>query len=243
MLAGISVDYLVRLEQGRDRRPSAQVLASLADALRLERDERTHLRVLAACDTDKEFCPEVLAPARAVRPTVQALLDGLEPGPAFVLNRLADLLAWTQAYERLVRPLGLLDEDAPNLMRFTFADRRARSAYPDWESVAIDQVAHLRGAARPSDVDVSELVDDLAGAAGASFTELWDAQPVQRKRTGTTRVVHPEVGELRLDFETLRLPDDDEQHLVVYLAADESTAERLDHLAGRQPGRLRAVTG
>ena len=97
-LAGISVDYLVRLEQGRDRHPSPQVLAALAGALRFSSDERLHLRLLAkATSGDGQLlCPAAADPlARSVRPTVQALLDRLEPTPAFLANRLSEVLALT----------------------------------------------------------------------------------------------------------------------------------------------------
>ena len=240
-LAGISVDYLIRIEQGRDRRPSAQVVAALADALRLGTEDRNHLRLLATINLGPELCPLTPAPARSVRPTVQALLDRLEPGPAFVLNRLAALLAWTTGYDRLARPLGVLDGDAPNLVRFTFADARARAAYPDWDAVADEQVGNLQAACRPDDDEALALVGALGAAAGRDFTDRWAARPVVRKRTGVKRIAHPEVGELRVAFETLQLPDADDQRLVVYLPADEATATALDVLAGRHPGGLRAV--
>ena len=79
---------------------------------------------------------------------MQALLDRLEPTPAVLLNQLSDILAYTAGYERLARPVGLLDAAAPNLARFIFTDSRARSAYPDWEHLADEQVEavtrHLR---------------------------------------------------------------------------------------------------
>ncbi|HET6949136.1 MAG TPA: helix-turn-helix domain-containing protein [Acidimicrobiales bacterium] len=243
-LAGISVDYLIRLEQGRDRRPSAQVLAALADALRLGDDDRELLRRFAAHNAGAELCPSAAAPARSVRPTVRALLAGLEPAAAFVLNRLSDLLAWTDGYARIAGPLGVLDGpdgEAPNLVRYTFADPRARIAYPDWDAIADEQVANLRAAVRPDVPRDHDLVTHLAAAGGADFTDRWAARPVVRKRTGTKRVAHPEVGELRLAFETLQLADADDQRLVVYLPGDEATAAALDRLAGRHPGALRAV--
>jgi transcriptional regulator with XRE-family HTH domain len=238
-LAGISVDYLVRLEQGRDQHPSAQVLAALADALRLNDDDLTHLRRLATVTQGKELCPTLIAPATTVRPSVRALLDRLEPAPAFVLNSIADVLAWTQTYERLARPLGILDREPPNLTRYTLLDERARAAYPDWAHVADEQVANLRSYSRPHPV-TQDLIEELS-AAGSEFTRRWDCQLVATKRSGVKRVAHPEVGELRLAFETLQLPDVDDQRLVVYLPGDQATSDALDVLAGRQPGALRAV--
>lgn len=242
-LAGISVDYLIRLEQGRDRNPSAQVLAALADALQLGEDERELLRNFAVHASGAELCPATIPPARAVRPTVQALLDRLEPSPAFVLNRLTDLLAWTEGYARIAGPLGILDADQPNLVRFTFTDPRARAAYPDWDAIADEQVGNLRSTLRNDDPDGNHLVAQLTGAGGAAFIDRWAARPAVRKRTGLKQVTHPVAGELRLGFETLQLPDADDQRLVVYLPGDEATAASLDRLAGRHPGALRAVGG
>ncbi|MCF6526557.1 helix-turn-helix domain-containing protein, partial [Streptomyces sp. JJ36] len=109
-LAGVSVEYLTRLEQGRDRHPSAQVLGALADALRLPSAERVRLRQVAkAVGGHPGPCPAAEPPARAVRPTVRALLERLEPTPAVLLNRLSEVLAHTTGYARLVAPLGVLD--------------------------------------------------------------------------------------------------------------------------------------
>lgn len=242
-IAGVSVDYLIRLEQGRDRNPSGQVLGALADAMHLNDDDRGHLGKLAAVTANGELCPSLTPPARSVRPTVQALLDRLEPTPAFVLNRLGDVLAWTSGYQRLAEPVGILDADPPNLVRFTFDDARARTVYPDWAAIADEQVANLRAGMRPDDPEANALVSHLAAGSGAEFTARWEARDVAGKRTGVKRLLHPEVGELRLAFETMQLPDVDDQRLVVYLPADEATSAALDVLTGRRPGGLRAVSG
>jgi len=239
-LAGVSVDYLIRLEQGRDIHPSTQVLGALAAALRFDDDDRDHLQALAVISNGTELCPQTTAAARAVRPTVQAMLDQLEPAPAFVLNHLADLLAWTEGYDRLARPLGILDGDEPNLAWFTFVDDRARVAYPDWADIADEQVASLMEL-RQCDTNTDTLAARLAQAAGSEFTDRWERRPVGRKRTGIRAISHPAVGVLRLAFETLGLPDADRQRLVVYLPADAATTAGLDRLTGRQPGGLRSV--
>ena len=241
MLAGISVEYLVRLEQGRDTRPSAQVVTSLANALRLGVDDRTHLRQLVLCGQGGDLCADHLPPATEVRPSVRAILDRLEPAPALVLNGLSDILAWTSGYQPIGEAVGILDGRPPNLLRYTFTDPRARTTYPDWSRVADEQVANLRSLLRPGIVDDETLLTELNERAGDEFTRRWAAQQVQAKRTGTKRLEHPLVGELRLVFETLTLPDADHQRLVVYLPADDDTARALDRLSGRQPGQLRAV--
>ncbi|MFF7247351.1 helix-turn-helix domain-containing protein [Embleya sp. NPDC008237] len=240
-LAGVGVEYLARLEQGRDRRPSGRVLAALADALRLTADERMHVRRLAEAASGETFPgPGGQPPARAVRPTVRALLDRLEPAPALLVDRLGDVLAFTNGYERLARPLGILDEEQPNLARYVFTDPRARAAYPDWERIADEHAAILRLAAVFDDPYVQDFLDGLAVAAGTAFTARLAAPATPPRRVGVERLAHPEAGELRLEREILDLADVD-QTLLVYLPVDEPTSAALDHLTGRHPGALRAV--
>lgn len=243
MLAGISVEYLTRLEQGRDRNPSPQVLAALADALRLSTDERMHLRTLVKISggAGPLLCNQA-EPARSVRPAVHALLERLEPTPAVVVNRVRQVLAYTDGYERLAGPIGLLEGRPPSLMRYLFTDARARQAFPDWDRVVDDHVMSLRVESSCSDPHVAGLVEELIVVAGAVFAERLQAPARPVARTGVERWVHPEVGELRLSYETLELPDADDQRLIVYLPADQATTAGLDRLTGRRPGALRAVT-
>lgn len=242
-LAGVSVEYVTRLEQGRDRRPSAQVLSALADALQLTPGERIHLYRLTKAGDSGFTCMGGAAPARAVRPTVRALLDRLEPAPAVLLNRLSEILACTTGYERLVAPIGLLDGTPPNLARFVLTDDRARTAYPDWDHIADEQVAALKQGPFRADRHVAALADELSLTAGSAFTERVDTVPGLPKSSGVARLIHPEVGELRLAYETLDLPADDDQRLIVHLPADDATSTALDRLTGRLPGALRAVSG
>jgi transcriptional regulator with XRE-family HTH domain len=241
-LAGVSVDYLIRLEQGRDTRPSAQVLAALADALQLGDDDLDYLRLLSAVSHGTELCPSAQPAARTVRPSVQAILDRMEPSPAFVLNHLTDLIAWNDGYERLAGPLGIIDGETPNLVWFTFTDARARAAYPDWDDIADEQVSNLFIEHHGGDPAAAVFVERLAEAGGAPFTDRWARGAVARKRTGVKAVAHPKVGLLRLAFETLELPDADRQRMVIYLPADAATSTGLDRLAGREPGALRSVS-
>ncbi|MFF3286525.1 helix-turn-helix domain-containing protein [Streptomyces sp. NPDC003023] len=240
-LAGVSVEYVTRLEQGRDRRPSASVLSALADALRLTPGERIHMHRLTKAGDGQFNCMGAAAPMRDVRPTVLALLDRLEPTPAVLVNRVGELLAWTQGYERLARPLGLLDGTPPNLARFVLTDERARAVYPDWERVADEQVVSLKQGPFRSDPHIAALADELTVTAGAAFTDRVETLPGLPRPSGVTRVSHPQAGELRLDYETLDLPADDDQRLLIHLPADASTSAALDALAGRRPGALRAV--
>jgi transcriptional regulator with XRE-family HTH domain len=242
-LAGVSVEYVTRLEQGRDRRPSPPVLSALADALRLSAGERVHLHRLTKSADAGFNCMGGAVPARDVRPTVRALLERLEPAPAVLVNRLSELLAWTEGYERLVGPLGMLDGTPPNAARFVLTDDRARAAYPDWESVADEQVASLKQGPFRADPYMAALADELTVTVGTVFTDRVERLPGLPRASGVTRVVHPEVGELRLAYETLELPADDDQRLLVHVPADAASATALDALTGRRPGALRAVSG
>ncbi|WP_330249835.1 helix-turn-helix transcriptional regulator [Nocardia sp. NBC_00565] len=242
-LAGVSVEYITRLEQGRDRRPSPPVLSALADALGLAPSERIHLHRLTKSADAGFSCMGGAQPPREVRPAVRAILDRLEPAPALVVNRLREVLAWTDGYERLMAPLGLLDDEHRNLALFVFTDPHARTAYPDWDHVADETVAALKAGPFRTDPHIAALADELTIAAGAEFTRRVESVPSLAAATGITRLTHPDAGNLRLTYETLDLSADDDQQLLIYLPADESTATALDALAGRRPGGLRMVTG
>jgi transcriptional regulator with XRE-family HTH domain len=224
------VDYLTRLEQGRDRSPSTQVLAALAEALGLSRDEQIHLHRLAKGSGGGACDGAAAIQTRTVRPTVQALLDQLEPAQALVANRPGDLLAWTAGFTRLAGPIGLLEAEPPNLIRYVFTDPRAHDAHPDWDAIAGERAAALRAAAALGHPHAVLLAEELTSTAGDRFRDRFEGSAALPARTGIERWTHPEVGELRLAYESLELPDPDEQRLVVYLAADEATTAALDRL-------------
>jgi len=227
-LAGVSVEYLARLEQGRDTRPSAKVLSALARALRLSDEDAEHLHLLAAVTSGIELGPRTREAVRTVRPAVLAVLRQLEPAPSFVVNHLGDLLAWTEAYEHLVHSLGMLDRDPPNVLWFTFVDDRARAAYPDWDTVADEHVADLYEL-RWGDPAVDAFARELTRTAGPPFIERWQRRPLGGRRTGVRELSHPEVGTLRFTFETLQLSHP-ELRLVILLPSDSETRVGLDKL-------------
>ncbi|WP_145735859.1 helix-turn-helix domain-containing protein [Saccharopolyspora dendranthemae] len=238
-LAGISVEYLTRLEQGRDKRPSGKVLTALAEALRLSDEEIGFLNQLAVAGSGTELSPRRHQGSRVVTRSMQAILRQLEPAPCFVVNHMADLLAWTDGYDRLVRPLGVFEADEPNLIWFTLTDSRARTAYPDWERVADEHVADLHELRR-GDPEVDAFVERLSHTAGEEFTRRWGRRPVGARRTGNRTLEHPEVGTLTLSFETMRLADD-LQRLIVLLPGDMATETKLNRLSGYEAG-LRVVS-
>ncbi|WP_330178677.1 helix-turn-helix transcriptional regulator [Nocardia sp. NBC_01503] len=243
-LAGVSVEYLIRLEQGRDRNPSVSVLSSIADALQLTRNQRVHLHQLGKASDPGFSCLGGAGPNRAVRPAIQAILEQLEPAPAVVMNRLSELLASTTGYRRLMEPIGLLDAGWPgSYARYVLTDPRARTAYPDWEHKADKVVATLKQGPGRSDPQVGALIDELTLTVGEEFTRRMENIPGLPDHNGVGRLEHPEAGMLRLAYETLSLSADDDQYIMIYLPADEPTAAALDALIGRTPGSLRAVAG
>ena len=244
-LAGVSVDYLVRLEQGRDIHPSAEVLLALADAMRLTEDERRHLFQLGLKTGNQVLCPAAVDLTRTVPATVQGVLDALDPSPAFVIGPIGDLIAWNRTFAVVGTGLGLLDPrngSPPNLVRFVFTHPAARIVFPEWRTAADEQVGRLRKAVLhwSHDQAIVDLVDDLRG--DPEFDVRWDAHPIGEKHRGTKRVTHPEVGDLGIDYEVLDLRGDDELQLITWLAADAITAKRLATLTGG-PGGLRLVEG
>jgi transcriptional regulator with XRE-family HTH domain len=244
-LAGVSVDYLVRLEQGRDVHPSADVLLALADAMRLSEDERRHLFELGIKRANQSICPAPVALTRTVPPTEQAVLDALDPAPAFVIGPIGDLIAWNRSFSVVGTGLGLLDErngTPPNLVRFVFEHPAARAVFPEWRTAADEQVGRLRKALMhwAHDEAIATLIDDLRG--DSEFDMRWSAHPIAEKQRGTKRLTHPEVGDLALDYEVLDLQSDGELQLITWLAADATTAARLATLTD-EPGGLRLVEG
>lgn len=229
-LAGVSVDYYVRLEQGRDLNVSRGVLDAIARVLQLSDDEQVHLVDLAQPAARRRRAP-VTKPQR-VRPGVRMLVDAF-PTPAFVLGRRLDFLA-TNAMARAL----LFDVDAAsprerNHARWVFLDPAARERYADWEAIARDNVATLRMDAgrHPDDPELAALVGELA-LASPQFARWWADHDVLRRRHGTKLYRHPVVGELTVAYEALTLPDDTDQTLFLYTVEPGSPSQQAMSLLG-----------
>jgi transcriptional regulator with XRE-family HTH domain len=236
--AGISVEYLTRIEQGRDRNPSIAVVNALADALSLDPSERTHLRYLTKITGGECARHAQPAPARRdVRESVVETLRLLEPGIALVTNRLGDVLAHTSGYESIMSASGLLETGAPNLTRYVFTDLRARTFFTDWDDIADEQAFDLW--LGPSVENAEWLTAELAPIAGPDFTRRFNRHVMPKR--GVLRLNHPTAHELHFHRETLELSADAQQ-LVVFLPADDTTAQRAEQLRHRPLGRLRAIT-
>jgi transcriptional regulator with XRE-family HTH domain len=227
MLAGMSVDYVVRLEQGRSSQPSTQLLGALARALRLSDDERDHLFHLAG-----HRPAPADGVARLARAGLMRMLDLLRDTPAMVLSDLGEVLAQNRAAVLLTGDHTGLSGDRRYVVHRWFTDPATRAVCPpeEREYHARRLVADLRATAgrRSGDPTVAGLVDRLQ-AASADFRRLWAEHEVAVRRADRKTVLHPRVGLLRMDCETLVTPDQ-RQQLVVLTPADAETRERLELL-------------
>lgn len=228
-LAGVSVDYYVRLEQGRGAHPSASVLDAIARALELDETETAYLHGLVARPARRRRRP----PAERARPEVEAVVRAIT-NPAFVLGRRMDVLAWNHAAAALIGDFGAMPVHERNMVRHAF-DPATRDFYVDWEQIAQESVGYLRLAAAddPDDPRLAELVGELS-LRSPQFARWWASHKVREKGRGIKRIRHPLVGEVEVTYETFRVEADPDQRLVIYTAAPGSpsaTALELLHSA------------
>lgn len=229
-LAGLSVDYYTRLEQGRDINVSEGVLRAVANALQLREDERAHLHDLARPTRTRRR--PTAAPPQRVRPGVRTLLDAL-PTPGFVLGRRLDILATNPMARALLCDFDARPRRDRNHARWVFLDPVARERYLDWEAVARENVATLRMHAGryPDDPELAGLIGELT-VKSPHFAIWWADHEVLRRSHGTKRYYHPTVGELTIAYEALPLPDDADQVLFIYTTEPGSpSAQALQLLA------------
>ena len=239
MLAGMSVDYYIRLERGNLSGASDSVLDSLGTALQLDEAERRHLYDMARVTKPASGrVRSAKAPATALRPTVQRILDSFT-APAWVRNSRLDHLGHNRASRALYSPLLASQAKPTNTARFVFLDDASREFFVDWDKAAADVTALLRLEAgrRPHDSGLTTLVGELSTRSEA-FRTLWARHDVSFHRTGSKRLRHPAVGVVELEFEAMELPSDPDLTLLVYavepgtLAGD--SLELLAHWADDQ---------
>lgn len=240
-LAGVSVAYYTRLEQGNGRNVSAEVLDAIARALRLSDAEHAHLIRLARPKQQRR--KHKPAPRRQqVRPALLQLLETLDGVPAYIGGARSDILAWNRMAAALFGDWGRLRPAERNWARLTFLDPGYRELFRDWESKASDMVSYLRlyAGQNPDDPELSALVGELS-VKSEEFRRLWATHDVKEKGHGVKRMRHPLVGELTLNYETLHLADDAGQFLSVYHAEPGSpSAEALRLLASWGEDAIRA---
>jgi transcriptional regulator with XRE-family HTH domain len=221
-LAGVGIDYVVRLEQGRGPTPSPQVLGALARALRMGEADRDTLFRLAGSEP-----PQAGRVPMLIRPSVLRLLDRLSDTPAVVLSAKSDVLAWNPLAAALFGDFSEIPHGRRNLIWQRFLGTGTgmmRLALEEETMSAAGCVGSLRTAqARyPSDPDLAALVSDLRSGSDR-FDELWRAGRSGQLRSATTTIEHPELGPLTIDCDILRVPEAD-QAVVIYSAAPGTTA-------------------
>ncbi|MFD3525140.1 helix-turn-helix transcriptional regulator [Streptomyces sp. NPDC058653] len=211
VLAGISADYYTRLEQGRERRPSAQVVDTLAHALHLGPESRAHLHRLAGTTPER---PPIPATDR-VSPGLRQLMDSHPTAPAFVINATLDVLAANTLAKTLHAPFESMD----NMARMIFLDPAGRHFYPRWTKAAETAVGHLR--LTEGENGYSERLRQLVGTLSAHstyFTLLWQKHDVHSKTQAAKQIRHPCAGLLSLTYQALDVRDAPGQQLIVYQA-------------------------
>lgn len=217
-LAGISADYYLRLEQGRDRNPSVQVLDALARVFQLDETGTAHLHRLGG------HLPRPVLRDSLVPDSIVELIEGWPNNPAYVMSKFTDVLAVN----------ALASELSPNyrvgvtMLRAIFLDPAERELRRDWESLTEEAVAGLRASAGLdlSDPRLVELVDEMSEAS-ERFRGLWSRHDVRPKRSRIHHLTHPDVGDLDLVSNKLLVPDTDGVMLVVLHAAGSRDADRL----------------
>ncbi|MBA3781703.1 MAG: helix-turn-helix domain-containing protein [Nocardioides sp.] len=234
LLAGVSVTYYTRLEQGQSTNASPSVIDALARALDLTEDERAHLHDLARPAPAK---PRPSSTPDRVRNGTKTLIDAMTEVPAVVLGRATEVLAWNRLGHALIA--GHYDYASPerpatrpNLTRMLFLDPHTRELYANWDEEASRAVASLRLVAGryAEDAALTDLIGELC-IASDGFAELWAHKPVHNCMSGTKQLNHPEIGTVEVGFEVLHLPDNPGHRIMTYTASDSPARHSLLLLA------------
>jgi transcriptional regulator with XRE-family HTH domain len=220
-LAGMSVDYYIRLEQGRGPHPSRQVLSALARALMLTADERDYLFRMAS-----EAPPQRARPSREITPGIRHLLDSMPTTPAYVVDAAYNILAWNRLATQFIGDLA--GHPDRNMIRWMFRRPPADSIWSDEHVLGFTRstVADLRaGYARyPGDPEIESLVTEML-ALSPQFAEMWAAHEVEVRGPMLKRINHPQAGPLEFECQVLHIAETG-QRLIAYCAAPGSPTER-----------------
>jgi transcriptional regulator with XRE-family HTH domain len=221
-LAGVSSEYYTRLEQGRAGNPSPEVVAAVAEALRLDDTEREHLTdLLTPGAGSAPTAAQRRAPNRSrvqqVRPGLYLMLETLEHVPAFIMGRRTDILAANRLARVVITDFDAIPAPRRNLARYMLLDPQARERVGEWERIAAETVAMLRFEAGryPHDRQLADLIGELT-VHSPEFTRWWGDHRVLRRTHGAKSYRHPVVGELQFSYESFQVPGDTEQMLCVY---------------------------
>lgn len=223
VLAGVSVDYYARLEQGRIGNISEQVLTAIEDALHLDGLERDHLRTLIAPQAGRHVRRRPSAPK--ARPALRLLVDAMEV-PAILQGPRLEVLATNRAARTLVADFDAMPQASRNIARWLFLDPSARTVYPQWEQVAAPVAATLRANLSPpaQDDELERLVAELS-LASTEFARFWADYLLYEHTHGEKQFFHQTVGTMTLNYETLNVPGDDGLFISTYTADVGSPSE------------------
>ena len=233
MLAGVSVEYYARMERGDLAGVSAEVLDSVAQALRLDEAERDHLDDLARAAGPRPMRRRRKACEKGVTPAFQRFLDAVTGAPVWVRDRRMDFVAANALGRALYAPLFEDPSGRANTARFTFLDPAARLFFPDWEANADGIVATIRTYAgqNPLDKGLTDLIGELVTRSDA-FRQRWSVHDVRHHRAGAKRIHHPVVGDLELSYEAMDLPANPDWFMFAYTAEPGSPTEERIRLLG-----------
>jgi transcriptional regulator with XRE-family HTH domain len=233
MLAGVSVDYYIRMERGNLAGASDGVLDALVSALHLDDAERDHLHALARASGTPANRRKRKG-AVAVRPALQQVLDAIINAPAWIRNGRHDILAMNQLARALYSPVLAEPRRPANTSRFVYLNpEAAEKFFVDYDQITRDAAAMLRLEAgrNPHDEELVALIGELS-TRSELFRQRWASQDVRFHRSGRKRLRHPVVGQLDLDFEAMELPSEPGLQLNIYTAAaGTSTADGLKLLS------------
>jgi transcriptional regulator with XRE-family HTH domain len=225
-LAGVGVTWYTWLEQGRDINPSAQVLDAIARTLQFDAHEHSHLFTLAGTPTTT-----VVDECLALCPTVQPLLDQLEPFPACFVNARLDLLAYNRVYASFFGDLDAIPSEDRNMLWLSFTDPRWRDVIVDRDESVGRLVAEYRAAmAEHLDEPAWEALVDRLHRASPEFTAVWQRHEVQIAESLTKRAMHPTAGLLSLRYTNLWLGQRLGTRIMAFTPADDLTRRRLASL-------------
>ncbi|MFF8195083.1 helix-turn-helix transcriptional regulator [Streptomyces bobili] len=218
-LAGVSVDYYVRLERGKETHPSPAVVDAIARALLLGPAAHEHLRELVARAAGSATVGSDPETARTVRPGTGLLLENLRPFPAYVISRTMDVLACNPSGLRLFAGMADWPPQMRNVVRYVFLHPAATTLFDDWDEQLRAVVGRLRALSslEPDAPDLTEIVDELL-AKSPEFTDLWERYDVRWHTHGSKTFHHPEVGDLTPGYQSMQLEGTQGQRFIAYYA-------------------------
>ncbi|MET7775484.1 MULTISPECIES: helix-turn-helix transcriptional regulator [Streptomyces] len=218
-LAGVSVDYYVRLERGKETHPSPAVVDAIARALLLGPAAHEHLRELVARAAGSATVGSDTETVRTVRPGTELLLENLRPFPAYVISRTMDILACNPGGLRLFPGMADWPPQTRNVVRYVFLHPAATTLFDDWDEQLRAVVGRLRALSslEPGAPDLTELVDELLSKS-PEFTDLWERYDVRWHTHGSKTFHHPEVGDLTPEYQSMQLEGTQGQRFIAYYA-------------------------